>query len=33
VILLVVDGLGLQQFQRVLQPEHEKLMGSSIWAR
>jgi hypothetical protein len=33
VILLLVDGLGLKQFQRLLQPEHEKTIGSSVWTR
>jgi len=33
VILLVVDGLGLKQFQRVLQPEREKQVGTSVWTR
>ncbi len=33
VILLLVDGLGLKQFQRLLQPEHEKTVGSSVWTR
>lgn len=33
VILMVVDGMGLKQFQRVVQPEREKTLGASIWAR
>ena len=33
VILLLVDGLGLKQFQRLLQPEREKNIGSSVWTR
>lgn len=33
VILLLVDGMGLKQFQRLSQPEHEKSVGSSVWTR